>query len=483
MCIRDRKILSAIKAIKPFFWEIPPIPEFKMTVPAQVFATEPMLKDMSNDLCLKQLINVAAMPGIVGQAIAMPDAHQGYGFPIGGVAATEFPHGNITPGGIGYDINCGVRLLVSGLFKAEVTKHIGKLTAGMIKAVPTGLGGRGLIKLSMQEMDAVLRDGALWTVRHGFGNASDLECIESGGTIVSADARCVPKNAKERGLGQLGTLGSGNHFVEIGYVDKVFDSQLAQSFGLKKDLVTLMIHTGSRGIGHQTATEYIKTMHKYTSSNHITLPDSQLACAPLSSEQGKTYFAAMCAAANYAFANRQLISHEARKVWSDFFGNNHELRLLYDVAHNIAKIEKHKVPSRGETKLIVHRKGATRAFGPGNRELAARFAETGQPVLIPGSMGSASYVLAGREKDETWHSCCHGAGRLLSRGRAKREFRGQSLKEELMKAGIAVETKDLSSLGEEAPRAYKDVEGVVNVVTLAGIAKKVARIRPFGVVK
>lgn len=477
------RILKAIKKIKPFFWEIPPIPELKMNVPAQIYATEPILKDMQNDLCLKQLVNVATMPGVVGQAIAMPDAHQGYGFPIGGVAATEYPHGNVTPGAVGYDINCGVRLLISDLVKGEVHGRVGKVAAGMMKAVPTGVGGKGLIKMSAEDMNTVLRDGALWTVKQGFGNAADLECIESGGRIASADPRCVPTSAKERGLGQMGTLGSGNHFIEIGYVDAVFDAQLAQSFGLKKDLVTLMIHTGSRGLGHQTATEYIKVMRKYTLSNSIALPDPQLAYAPLNSDQGKKYFAAMCAAANYAFANRQFISHQARKVWGDFFGRSHELRLLYDVAHNIAKVEKHKVPSKGETTLLVHRKGATRAFGPGNKRLAARFAATGQPVLIPGSMGSASYVLAGREKDETWHSCCHGAGRLLSRGKAVRMFEGRSLKEELKNAGIAVETKNLSSLGEEAPKAYKDVESVVDVVTMAGIAKKVARIRPFGVVK
>jgi len=480
-----KRILSSIRAIKPFLWEIPPIPGLNMIVPAKIFATESMVKDMANDLCLEQLVNVASMPGVVGHVIAMPDAHQGYGFPIGGIAATEFPYGNITPGGIGYDINCGVRLLVSDVFKEDVSKIIGKLTTGMIKAIPTGIGVKGFIKLTKAEINKVLRDGALWTVEHGFANSVDLECIESNGRIPTADSKCVSEYAKERGLNQLGTLGSGNHFVEIGYVDKVFDSELAHKFNLQKDLITLMIHTGSRGVGHQTATEYIKDMSNYIARNNIKVPDKELACAPLNSEIGETYFAAMCASANYAFANRQVISHEARKVWKEFLGKNRELTLLYDVAHNIAKIEKHKVSAQKEAKLIVHRKGATRAFGPGNNELPNKYRETGQPVLIPGSMGSASYVLAGSENSiqETWDSCCHGAGRLLSRTKAKREFKGKSLKEELRKAGIAVETKDLNNLGEEAPGAYKDIEGVVDVVAQAGIAKKVVRIKPFGVVK
>eukprot|EP01022_Parablepharisma_sp_SALTPOND_P008561 TRINITY_DN136291_c0_g1_i1.p1 TRINITY_DN136291_c0_g1~~TRINITY_DN136291_c0_g1_i1.p1 ORF type:complete len:511 (-),score=36.49 TRINITY_DN136291_c0_g1_i1:126-1571(-) len=472
-----------LKPLKPFLWELEPSPEFHMNVPARIYATKDMLTALSSDSTLQQLINVAGLPGVVKHAIAMPDAHQGYGFPIGGVAATEYPHGVISPGGIGYDINCGVRLLISSKFKEDVSKTMKEFTTELLNKVPTGTGRKGPIELSLAELNTVLSDGALWTVKKGLAEPSDLECIESRGTLLEATPETVSTEAKARGLDQLGTLGSGNHFIEIGYVEQIFDTKVATTFGLQKDLVTVMIHTGSRGLGHQTATDYIKHMRAFATKNGFKVPDKQLVCAPLNSEVGRKYFGAMCAAANFAFANRQAITFQVRKLWKKFFGKNEELKLLYDVAHNIAKIETHKNSS--STRLIVHRKGATRAFGPNHPELPKRYIRTGQPIIIPGSMGTASYALVGTEKsmEEAWGSCCHGAGRTMSREKAKKTFKARELKKTLEKVGMVVGTKSLADLGEEAPGAYKDVEGVVNVVSMAGIARKVAKIKPFAVIK
>lgn len=447
----------------------------KMRVPGRIFASEKILNDILRDESLEQVVNVATLPGIQKYSLAMPDIHEGYGFPVGGVAAMDAESGVISPGGIGFDINCGVRLLKSGKTFDEIRDEIPDLATAIYKEVPSGVGRGGRLKTVNKELDAVLTTGVEEMLKRGYATEEDLKNCESNGRLEEANPDLVSKHAKDRGRDQLGTIGAGNHFVEIQKVDKILDGITAEKLGLFENQICVMVHCGSRGLGHQVATDYIKIMLDSLSKYGIRLPDNQLACAPVNSLEGKNYFAAMAAAANFAWANRQMITWEIRQAWDKIFGSrtSEELKLVYDVAHNIAKIEEYPSAGSGQVmKVIVHRKGATRAF-------------PGQPVLIPGSMGTASYILVGTENSlrESFGSSCHGAGRVMSRTKAKKIVRGSRLKEELETAGVSVRAGSMPGLAEEAPLAYKDVEEVVDVVHKVGIAKKVAKLKPVGVIK
>ncbi len=456
--------------------------EGKMRVPGLVYATEELFSSIKTDESLKQVVNVAYLPGIVSYSFAMPDIHWGYGFPIGGVAAFDIDSGIISPGGVGYDINCGVRLLSTDLAKDEMKRVIKDFLKAMFHHIPCGVGQGGGIKLSKNEMKKVLRDGALWAVNEGFGTDDDLLKIEDFGRIEGADPEAVSKKAIERGRDQLGTVGSGNHFVEIGVVSEIFDEEAATTFGLFKNCITFLIHSGSRGLGYQVCDDYLDIMVK--SSKDFDLPDKQLACAYIKSREGSLYISAMKAAANFAFANRQIITHLIRDVFEDFFEDRDHVKLVYDVCHNIAKVEDHVVSGKVK-KVCVHRKGATRAFGPGRKELPKIYRDVGQPVLVPGDMGTSSYVLKATKKalDETFGSTCHGAGRVLSRRKAQNAARGRSIKDELEKSGIFVLAASKRTLKEEIPEAYKDVDSVVECVCGAGLCKKVAKLKPIGAIK
>lgn len=463
-------------------WELPAGFRADMRVPVRIFADDEVIEQVHADQSLAQLVNVSTLPGIVDAAMGMPDMHEGYGFPVGGVAATRLPDGVISPGGIGFDINCGVRLLASSLSQEELKPHLTELVHELSRSVPTGYGRHGKLSLDDVELDRVLREGVPYLIReHGQGLAEDVERIESGGCLPGADPAMVSERAKDRGRDQLGTLGGGNHFLEVQVVDAIFDAAAAEALGLFKGQVAVLIHSGSRGLGHQVCTDYVRLMDEAAARLGIVLPDRQLACAPLSSPEGQRYFAAMCAAANFGFCNRQALAHKVRLVWARVLGRPAaELRLIYDVAHNNAKIEEY----RGE-RVCVHRKGATRAFGPSSPELPGSLRGVGQPVLIPGSMGTASYILVGtdRSREISLGSACHGAGRAMSRGAAKRKVTGRSVRKELEDQGIVVRCPSAAELAEEAPIAYKDVDRVVEVVHQAGIARKVARLRPLGVLK
>ena len=471
--------------LQDYLWELPKETRPDMLVPARVYALEELLDAILNDRSLEQLVNVATLPGIVKASMVMPDVHEGYGFPIGGVAATRYPDGAISPGGIGYDINCGVRLLISDLSYNKIKGRIEELSKEMYRQIPSGMGKGGFIQLSAKKMEEVLRKGAAWAVEEGYGDPLGLEYTESNGCLPEADPSKVSEQAKKRGRDQLGTIGSGNHFVEVGRVEKVFDEAAAEAYGLKPDQVTILIHTGSRGLGHQVATDYLRIMMSAMPKYGIQPPDRELASVPFSSPEGQDYYRAMCAAANFAWCNREVISWECRKAWSNVFGKaGGKLRLLYDVAHNIAKVEEHVVDGE-KMKVIVHRKGATRAFGPHFSEFPEAFRHIGQPVLIPGSMGTSSYVLAGTDESmaSSFGSTCHGAGRRLSRRGAKKQVDAAQLLRELKKRGIHIQAGSHRGVAEEAPIAYKDVNLVVETVHQAGIAKKVVRLRPLGVVK
>lgn len=463
-------------------WEAARRPEAGMRVPARVFADEELLGQIRRDRSLSQLLDVTTLPGIVGAALGMPDMHEGYGFPVGGVAGTLFPDGVISPGGIGFDINCGVRLLAAEARAEELAPHLEAIVHEVSRSVPSGYGRGGRHALAPDELDRVLGEGVPYLVReHGLGLPEDAERIESGGALPGADPSQVSERAKTRGHDQLGTLGGGNHFIEVQVVDAVLDEAAARAFGLFAGQLTVLVHTGSRGLGHQVCTDHVRVMDRAVERFGIRLPDRQLACAPLSSPEGRSYFGAMCAAANFAFCNRQAIAHRTRQVFRRVLGEGSSaLRLVYDVAHNIAKRERH-----GGEWLCVHRKGATRALGPSSDEIPAAYRGVGQPVLIPGSMGTASWVLAGTDESRelSLSSSCHGAGRAMSRGAAKRAVRGHELRKELEARGIVVRCPSSQELAEEAPVAYKDVDRVVEVVQRAGIARKVARLRPLGVVK
>lgn len=473
----------------PQIWEIPQDFRSDMRVPARVFASAELLEQIRRDRSLAQLVNVATLPGLAAPAMGMPDMHEGYGFPVGGVAATRYPEGVISPGGIGFDINCGVRLLSTELRREEVEPHLGALLHEISRSVPAGYGrGSRELAFSGPKLDRILEEGVRHLVtKYGIGTEDDLPFIESEGTIPGARASEVSERAKNRGKDQLGTLGGGNHFLEIQYIEEIYDRELARAFGLGEvGQITVLIHTGSRGLGHQVCTDYVKRMDAAMHAYGIQVPDRQLACAPLDSPEGRSYFAAMCAAANFAFCNRQVIAHRVRRAFEYVLGGKGfgsragELRTVYDVAHNIAKLERF-----GDEVLCVHRKGATRAFGPSADELPEAYEGFGQPVFIPGSMGTYSYVLAGRDeaKELSLASTCHGAGRAMSRAAAKRQVSGAELRRELASRGIFVEGASNKELAEEAPAAYKDVDAVVDVVDKAGIAKKVARVRPIAVRK
>lgn len=466
-------------------WDIYPTPEGRMNVPARIFALESMLGQVLGDRSVWQLKNVASLPGILKNAVVMPDVHEGYGFPIGAVAAIDYNNGVISPGGIGYDINCGVRLLRSNLTIKEAKGRIKNVVRELYKAVPSGVGKSGNVVLNMEELDKVLNNGCNWAEDEGYTREGDLRFIESGGRMEWADAKAVSDKAKSRGRDQLGTMGSGNHFVEIDYIDEIFDEKAARAFGIEEGQIVVLIHTGSRGLGHQVATDYVKIMLDNSKSFGYDLPDRELSCAPLNSEIGRQYFAAMCAAANYAWTNRQLITSQVRGVWRDVFGKSSgRLGIVYDVAHNIAKIENHVIDGK-KVKAIVHRKGATRAFPAGHPELPAEYAAVGHPVLIPGSMGTASYVLIGKPEamELSFGSACHGAGRAMSRGAALGRLDGNSVFKKLEVKGITVQAGSMKGLAEEAPEAYKDIDSVIETVELAGIASKVARLKPVGVIK
>jgi len=460
--------------------DIPMTARPDMRVPARVFADDELWSQISRDRSLEQLMNVATLPGISRYAFGMPDMHEGYGFPVGGVAALRAADGVISPGGVGYDINCGVRLLVSDLAADAVRPRMQELVHELSRTIPSGTGRGSRLELSDAEVDRVLAEGCRYLVERGMADVDDLEVTEANGSLTRADPSAVSQRARARGSGQLGTLGSGNHFLEVEVVDDVLDVAKAAVYGLVRGRVTVLIHCGSRGLGHQVCTDYVRLMDQVMGKYDIHLPDRELACAPFASPEGQRYFGAMCAAANFAWANRQTIAHRVRHVFRQFFGAAGTLRLVYDVAHNMAKLEEHE----GEM-LCVHRKGATRAFGPRHPETPPRYRGAGQPVFIPGSMGTASYVLAGTDEASAASvgSACHGAGRALSRHAAKRSKSGHEVRRELEAAGIAVACSSSGELAEEAPFAYKDVERVVDVVHHAGLARKVARLRPLGVVK
>jgi len=467
-------------AVTPLVREIPVTARSDMRVPVRIYADDELWSQIAKDRSLEQAVNVATLPGVVGCVYAMPDVHEGYGFPVGGVAATRAADGVISPGGVGYDINCGVRLLASGLELDAVRPRLEAVVHELSRSIPSGPGRSPWLDLSVPELDRVLRDGCNYLVERELALPEDIPATEASGALPGADPARVSDKAKRRGHDQLGTIGSGNHFVEVQVVDEVIDPVAAAAYGLATGQLTVLIHTGSRGLGHQVCTDYVRRMDQVMVDYGIHLPDRQLACAPLASPEGQAYFGAMCAAANFAWSNRQAITFSVRKAFGRSFGDAGRLHLVYDVAHNIAKLEEHAGQS-----LCVHRKGATRAFGPAHPETPVRYRAVGQPVFIPGSMGTASYVLAGTDAALalSFGSTCHGAGRVMSRGEAKRSRTGAEVRRELEARGIVVRCPSSGELAEEAPTAYKDVERVVDVVHRAGLARKVARLRPVGVVK
>jgi len=481
---------GSFKKVNDYAWEIPETFRSDMLVPVRFFASEDMLDDIMRDESLYQAVNVATLPGVQKYALVMPDMHEGYGFPIGGVAAMDAKNGVISPGGIGFDINCGVRLLASAVTFQEIQKRVPELATQLFQDIPSGVGRRGPIRLSTKELDGILTRGVGRLVESGHAAADDLTYCEASGCLTGTDPAMVSKHAKGRGRDQLGTMGAGNHFVEIQRIDTIFDESVAKTLGLFKEQICILIHCGSRGLGHQVATDYIKIMLGAMAKYKIEIPDRQLACAPFQSPEGQSYWKAMQAAANFAWANRQMITWETRLAWDKIFGKGEgeKLKLVYDVCHNIAKVEEYGTGAKdanAKMKVMVHRKGATRAFPPHHPETPERYKEIGQPVIIPGSMGTASYVLVGTagSMTESFGSSCHGAGRMMSRTAAKKKIRGADLKQELEARGISVRSGSMSGLAEEAPFAYKDVEKVVDVVHNTGIAKRVARLRPVGVIK
>ncbi len=470
--------------LNDYLWEIPKTFWQEMKVSARAYVSEKMLEESFKDKSLEQLVNIATLPGVVNYSMAMPDMHEGYGFPIGGVAAMNMENGVISPGGVGYDINCGMKLLKSDYKEEEIKQYLEKLATEIQKEVPSGLGKGREIKLNLQSINQILEGGSQRIVEQGYGEKQDLENCESEGCLSQADAETVSDHAKNRGRDQVGTLGSGNHFLEIQKVSEIFDKKTAEIFGLFENQIVIMIHTGSRGLGHQIATDYIRVMMSAMPKYGIRLPDQELAACPINSPEGKKYFSAMACGANYAWANRQMITHFIRKAWKSILGEKSlPLVAVYDVAHNIAKIEKHIINNQ-EIELCVHRKGATRAFPPGHQEIPERYRLVGQPVLIPGSMGTASYVLVGtKEGEESWYSTCHGAGRTMSRHAAIRSLSAPEIVKSLEQKGIKIKCWSLKGIAEEAPQAYKNIDEVVEVVHNAGLSKKVAKLIPLAVIK
>ncbi len=479
--------LQDLRKISDFEWEIPQSYRDDMRVPVRVFADRSLLDAIMGDRSLEQAVNAATLPGLVGHVLVMPDMHQGYGFPIGGVAATRYPEGVISPGAIGYDINCGVRLLGSQISLDAAESRLGDLASALYHYCPSGVGKKGHVRVSLSELDQVCRQGAKWALKHGYAEESDLRRSEEGGQIDGADPSKVSKRAKDRGRAQIGTLGAGNHFIEVDVVDEIYDSTAAQAMGLQQGYLAVQIHCGSRGFGHQICTDYVKEFQSAVKAYGIKLPDRELVCAPMNSPEGQAYLAAMRCAANYAFCNRQVLAHYVRKAFEETYAGvnpSWQLHQVYDIAHNMGKIETHEIDGQ-RLKVCVHRKGATRAFGPGSPGLPPEYQSIGQPVLVPGSMGTASWVLVGTETSmaRSFGSTCHGAGRVMSRSKAKKTVWGEDLRKELEGEGIRVRAGSMAGLAEEAPLAYKDVDAVVETVARAKIARKVARLRPVAVIK
>jgi len=476
-----------LKQISKYEWEIPQSFRADMRVPVRLFATRPLLEAIMDDKSLEQAVNSATLPGLVSPIVVMPDMHQGYGFPIGAVAASRTPDGVISPGGIGYDINCGVRLLASQIATEEVPDYLNDLASAINRNCPSGVGGKGAVRLSDAELDQVCRLGARWAHKQGYATENDLRHTEEAGCLEGADPTRVSKRARERGRPQLGSMGAGNHFIEIDRVEQIFYPDAAQAMGLMENNLVVQIHCGSRGFGHQICTDYVEEFQEAVRRYEIHLPDRELVCAPLNSPEGQNYLAAMRCAANYAFANRQLLAHQVRKSFEEVLAGkvrDWHLYQVYDIAHNMGKIETHQVGGQ-RIEVCVHRKGATRAFGPGFSGLPEEYRPIGQPVLVPGSMGTASWVLVGTETsmERSFGSTCHGAGRTMSRSQAKRMVRGDDLRTKLEAAGIYVRAGSLAGLAEEAPQAYKDVDAVVETVVGVKIARKVARLVPVAVIK
>jgi tRNA-splicing ligase RtcB len=473
--------------IEDYVWEIPASFRDDMRVPARLYASDRLLEAALSDASVDQLVNTATLPGLVKYSLAMPDIHQGYGFPIGGVIASRTSDGIISPGGVGYDINCGVRVLSSGIEAEEIAPFMSDLASALYRNCPSGVGKGGNVRLNDKQFKSLLHEGSSWALRAGYALPEDIRRTEEQGCLKAADAGKVSSRALSRGIGQVGTLGAGNHFIEVDVVDEVFDVDAADAMGLTKGRVAVQVHTGSRGFGHQVCTDYVRQFQEAIHRYGINIPDRQLICAPFHSEEGQSYYGAMCAAANYAFVNRQVLTHHIRRSFEQVLAgklDDWHLRLVYDIAHNMAKVEKHDVDGK-TVEVVVHRKGATRAFGPGFEGLPPEYRDIGQPVLVPGSMGTSSWILTGTENsmDQTFGSSCHGAGRVMSRKKAKSIIRGDQLRAELEESGISIQAGSLPGLAEEAPQAYKDVDEVVKVVSGAGIARKVARLVPLAVVK
>jgi tRNA-splicing ligase RtcB len=475
---------SELQRIDEYRWLAPRTLRPGMLTDALIYADDRLIDAILRDLSIEQAMNVACLPGIVGRSLAMPDIHQGYGFPIGGVAATDYEHGVVSPGGVGFDINCGVRLLATNLSRQEVAPKLRELVNQLFRDVPSGTGSEGHLECSAAEIGEVLEKGARWAAQHGYGEQEDLSFSEENGQMQGADPSKVSPRARERGRKQLGTLGSGNHFLEIEYVERLFEDETAARFGLKPNQVVVLVHCGSRGLGHQVCTDFLKAMAAAMRHYQISVPDRQLACVPIGSPEGQAYLGAMAAAANFAWANRQVITHFTRQSFQKVFGEGSSLRVVYDVAHNMAKRERHRTNGRTQ-EVLVHRKGATRSFAAGSPELPSAYRDVGQPVLIPGSMGTASYVLVGAERamKETFGAVCHGAGRALSRTAAKKGRDARLEAKRLEEEGIFVRAETRDGFLEEIPEAYKDIDAVIAVVHNAGLARRVARVRPMGVIK
>ena len=458
-----------------------------MKVPVRIYADEPLLQKMLSDRTIMQARNVSSIPGIVGQSIVLPDGHEGYGFPVGGVAAMDAEEGMISPGGVGYDINCGVRLLRSNLTEQTVRSKLKELVTDLFSSIPSGVGSKGAVRLSHSELDEVLVKGVNWAIDHGYGSSDDVDVCEENGQIQNADPNKVSDKARKRGAPQLGSLGSGNHFLEVQKVAEVHDEEAANRMGLKEGTITVLVHCGSRGFGHQVCSDYLRVSEQAMEKYDIHLPDRELACVPNNSEEGESYRKAMFSALNFAWSNRQMLTHWTRKSFERVFNQTEsdlDMKLVYDVSHNIAKVEKHKVEGK-ERKVVVHRKGATRAFPANRDEIPLRYRDLGQPVLVPGSMGTASWVLLGQPNsmDLSFGSTAHGAGRTMSRSKARRNYTEDSVKKSLNDKGIFIKALTRDGVVEETPQAYKDVDAVVNVSHNLGIATKVAKLVPIGVIK
>ena len=473
---------NAFQKLDKYIWELPKSFKQGMRVGARVYSSAKLWEQVEEE-ALEQLVNCAFLPGVIGYALGMPDIHSGYGPPIGGVGAMELSTGVILPGFVGFDENCGVRLLKSPLNYKEIGPYLRELANGLEREIPSGLGRGRKTKLSFVQINEILAGGVPKLVEQGYGTEEDIENCEERGHMAGADSAYVSDRAKDRGRDQLGTLGSGNHFLEIQIVDEIFDNVIAEAFGLFQGQAVVMIHTGSRGLGHQNCSDYLQSVWQAMPKYKIRVPDRELACVPFNSPEGQSFFKAMSAACNFAWANRHIISHYVRKVFRAALGDSGKLTLLYDVAHNIAKIEEHEVRGRME-KIIVHRKGATRAFPAGHPEMPKQYQKTGQPVLIPGSMGTSSFVCVGTEKSKiAWYTVSHGAGRVMSRHSAVNQIRGEQVLEGLQKQGILVKCQSVKNIAEEAPAAYKNIDDVVEVIQGAGLSRKVARLKPIAVIK